>query len=271
MATAQEFVRVSDDDPPEDPAEPTVESLKAELAAKDKALSDQKLAAAEQLRKETQARDEFWAKRQASPPTQKTTPESDDADPLDELDWLNTLVKEEDAGKIRNIINKRISASMDYRLKKGGYVRAEEVDAKINALIDSVTQMQKLTSEFPEMQTDKDFAAEVSKQIGLLEKDPMYANVPDSVLHRAAALQAKLTVGKTEKEDEAGDRYERIARQQGGRGRGTQESTGGLSVAEKEMAAKIGVSEKAYLEQRQRLQLGPAMQASRAAREMSNG
>ena len=258
------------------PAE--LKALKAELRAEKRARE-----AAEKLADERKTVKEFWERRgQAAEAVPRQVPAAiEQADPLDDFDWLNTLTNESDPAKIKQNIAKAVKAQIAAELKRGNYVSREEAEGYVQQMVTSASAFNKLIADFPGLRDSaSEFFAETQKQLATLGNDPSLNGTPQAALERMAAQQAEIALARAGKavpaQSTEDDRYDRVARQRGGspgRGQATADTT--LNAAEKAMAAKLGIPEAKYLARKREMMapgaVGPALMADRMAREFGNG
>lgn len=264
------------DQPTPTPAE--LKALKAELRAEKRARE-----AAEKLADERKTVKEFWERRgQAAEAAPRQVPAAiEQADPLDDFDWLNTLTNESDPAKIKTNIAKAVKAQIAAELKRGNYVSREEAEGYVQQMVSSASAFNQLLADFPGLKDPQgEFFAETQKQLAALGSDPRMYGAPQGVLERMAAQQAEIALARAGKSapaaDPETDRYDRVARQRGGSpGRGQAAADTTLNAAEKAMAAKLGIPEAKYLARKREMMapgaVGPALMADRMARELGNG
>ena len=256
---------------PEETPEQTPAELKAELREAKAAQQ-----AAEALAEERRATVEFWQEREKKGKVVPKTPpaQTPDPEPLDELDLLTLLTEEKDPARIKATFAKAVKSQIAAELKRGNYVSREEAEGYVAGMIESATTMNRLVADFPDLAKPKsEFFAETQKQLAALENDPTMKGTPLAAMERMAAQQAKLALieaGKLGNEADD-DRYERIANQRGGsRGRSKPADDGSLTAAEKQAAARYGLTEAQYLEGKKHTNYGPALTVERMMRD-ANG
>lgn len=254
------------------PAE--AKALRAELRAEKRARE-----AAEKLADERKATKEFWERRgQVLEQAPRHAPPAPPADPLEELDLLTLLTEEKDPARIKTTFNKIVKAQIAAELQRGNYVSRQEAEGYVAQMVNSASAFNQLLTDFPGLKDPKgEFFAETQKQLAALGNDPAMYGAPQGVLERMAAQQAEIALtraGKTQlATDPEEERYERVARQRGGsRGRGQVADEVTLSLAEKDMARKLGIDEKRYLARKREMAqpgaVGPALTADRMMREL---
>lgn len=193
----------------------------------------------EQVAESTRAA-QFWADKAKTPetkPAKAAEPEEDDV--------LETITAKGGKG-------------LDALLAKRGYVRAEEVEEKINTRAAQLTKEQELLGRFPDLKRkDTEFFKATAGYYGDLVKE----GVPQSKAMELAADRAelefirsgkiKLPGAEPTKEEKETARLARIKAQgSGGDGRrpaaSADEDDEGLTPEQKHIAAAMGISEEAY-------------------------
>ena len=179
----------------------------------------------------------FWhgKAKEAPAPAQPAQPETP------KVDMLDLLATKGEAG-------------LDEYLKNKGFVRAEDVDARVNQKVTEVQAQQQLVTRFPDLKDEKsDFFKATALAYGELKKQ----GVGDVLAMQMAAQQTALEFieeGKTmtpaqKKAAATADRQARAAAQGGDKGIRTPAEAGEddeLTPEEKLICSKMGVSEEAY-------------------------
>jgi hypothetical protein len=132
-----------------------------------------------------------------------------------------TAADEPESDDILELISKKGVKGLDEILAKRGFVRAEDVEVRINQRATQIAIENELAAKYPDLKDSKsEFFQETAKHYGILLKD----GVPAHLAMKLAAERAELDGFKTGKRQTQQEREEREARaraQAGDRGRST--------------------------------------------------
>ncbi|NWG75087.1 MAG: hypothetical protein HXY24_10855 [Rubrivivax sp.] len=252
------------DDPPEEPSpEPPAEGGEAKKPAEEDPRERQLRELRRELRSsrkrisELEESERAWAERaRAKAGKAEEEPPAKPADEEPDLDVIEALTSEGVKG-------------LDKVLKKLGYARVEDVEAKIERTRAHLTRDAKLLGRYPDLGDEKsEFFQAAARRYGELAQNPalqesgmlmeLAAELAegDLKLGRGAAKAERRRSRAAEYEDEDLDegeetedeRIERVRAQAGSRGRGAvrESADNELTPLQRKIAARIGVSEEAY-------------------------
>ncbi|HWE51392.1 MAG TPA: hypothetical protein VG273_16490 [Bryobacteraceae bacterium] len=239
---------------PAAPAQPAAGAPPAAAAASPDAAGLQKQVdelRAQLTEKENAA--QFWhdrAQQHAQPAKQDAAPAADD-----DVDILE-------------LITTKGSKGLDEYIAKKGFVRADEVDKRVNAKATAVQKEQELMGRYPGL---KDRSSDFFKQTALHYGTLVKSGVAESVAMEVAAERTELQLmrdGKIkpptqQQEDREAERRRRAAAQAGdtgNRGQGGDEEDEELTSDQKQIVRAMGITEESYKE---RAKKGVAMKGVR--------